>query len=93
MQQQKQDANAAQEWITKDNSNLNSFTNTLTNPVNPTLKIGESLDVTNIENIKIDVRDEVSEHRKRVTFAGEQTPQIQTIFFKSLKNQREIIRK
>ena len=65
----KQDANAAQEWITKDNNNPDSFTNTITNPVTPTLKIGESLDVTNIENIKIDVRDEVSEHRKRVTFA------------------------
>lgn len=64
------DASAAQEWITKDNSNPESFSNTIgesTGP--PTLKIGEALDKGNVvENIRIDVKDEL-DNRKRVTFA------------------------
>ena len=84
-----QDANAAQEWITKDNNNPDSFTNTITNPVTPTLKIGESLDVTNIENIKIDVRDEVSEHRKRVTFAETESATTNDFFQKFKKTERD----
>ena len=82
-----QDANAAQEWITKDNSNPDSFSNTITNPVTTTLKIGESLDVTNIENIEIDVKDEVSEHRKRVTFAENES--IGDFFQKFKKTERD----
>jgi hypothetical protein len=64
-----QDSNVAQEWITKDNKNPESFTNSITTQRVPLLKIGESLDKSNVENIKIDVSDEVNEHKKRVTFA------------------------
>ena len=63
-------ATAAQDWITKDNSNPDSFTNTVTNSNPPTLQIGESLDISSVENIKIDVKDEI-QNRKTVSFADE----------------------
>ena len=64
------DASAAQEWITKDNSNPESFSNTIGESTGaPTLKIGEALDKGNVvENIRLDVKDEL-DNRKHVTFA------------------------
>lgn len=64
------DATAAQEWITKDNSNPDSFTNTITNSSSG-LKIGEPLseELPNVENIRMDVTEEIS--KKRVTFKEE----------------------
>ena len=68
-------ATAAQDWITKDNSNPESFTNTVTSSNAPTLQIGESLDISSVENIKIDVKDEI-QNRKTVTFSDEKDSQI-----------------
>lgn len=67
-------ANAAQDWITKDNTNPDSFTNTVTNSNPPTLQIGESLDISSVENIKIDVKDEI-QNRKTVTFSDKKDSQ------------------
>lgn len=61
-------ANAAQEWITKDNKNPESFTNILNDNPSVMIKIGESIDSTNIDNIQLDVREEINKERKRVTF-------------------------
>ena len=67
-------ANVAQDWITKDNSNPDSFTNPVTSSNAPTLQIGESLDNSSVENIKIDVKDEI-QNRKTVTFSDEKDNQ------------------
>ena len=90
-------ANAAQDWITKDNSNPDSFTNTVTTSSAPTLQIGETLDISSVENIKIDVKDEI-QNRKTVTFSDENDKQkgnegldFLSRFKKTARNKKEII--
>lgn len=66
------DPNAAQEWITKDNSNPESFTNSIDTRGAPTLTIGESIDqLSVVENIRLDVQEDISNRAKKVTFSEE----------------------
>lgn len=77
-------ATAAQEWITKDNSNPDAFTNTITSSSNG-LKIGEPLggELPNVENIRMDVTEEIS--KKRVTFKEEPSKDEGLSFFERFK--------
>lgn len=66
------DPNAAQEWITKDNNNPESFTNTIDTRGPPTLTIGESIDqLSAVENIRLDVEEDISNRARKVTFSEE----------------------
>ena len=66
------DPNAAQEWITKDNNNPESFTNTIDTRGPPTLTIGESIDqLSAVENIRLDVQEDISNRARKVTFSEE----------------------